>query len=101
MHRYSGVRPVLSLREPFRPCHAQHVSLCLFAMVLGQLDTHGVRRRRAGDRARAAHGHADPAGATPPAAVPLDHDVVPATLREIEMPTGCAADYDGWLAEAV
>jgi hypothetical protein len=26
---------------------------------------------------------------------------VPAALRDLEVPSGCAADYDGWLAEAV
>jgi hypothetical protein len=35
------------------------------------------------------------------AAVPLDRDVVPAPLREIDVASGRAADYDGWLAEAV
>jgi hypothetical protein len=28
-------------------------------------------------------------------------DVVPAALRDLDVPCGCAADYDGWLAEAV
>ena len=31
----------------------------------------------------------------------LASDAVPAALRDIEVTTGCAADYDGWLAEAV
>ena len=31
----------------------------------------------------------------------LAADAVPASLREVEVTTGCAADYDGWLVEAV
>jgi hypothetical protein len=26
---------------------------------------------------------------------------MPASLRDVEVTTACAADYDGWLAEAV
>jgi hypothetical protein len=37
-------------------------------------------------------GHATP---------PLDREVVPAPLRELEVISGCAADYDRWLAEAI
>jgi hypothetical protein len=38
-------------------------------------------------------------GAT--ASVRLAADVVPAALRDLDVPSGCAADYDSWLAEAV
>ena len=40
---------------------------------------------------------------SPGAAAParLEADVIPAALRELEVASGCAADYDGWLAEAV
>ncbi len=31
----------------------------------------------------------------------LAADAVPASLREVEVTTGCAADCDGWLVEAV
>jgi hypothetical protein len=33
--------------------------------------------------------------------VRLAAEGVPAGLRDLEVPSGCAADYDGWLAEAV
>jgi len=38
-----------------------------------------------------------------PAVAPgrLAAEAIPASLRDIEVTTGCAADYDGWLAEAV
>jgi hypothetical protein len=38
-----------------------------------------------------------------PAVAPgrLAGDAVPAALRDVEVTAGCAADYDGWLAEAV
>jgi hypothetical protein len=31
----------------------------------------------------------------------LEAEGVPAVLRDLDVPSGCAADYDGWLAEAV
>ena len=36
-------------------------------------------------------------GWSPPRIAP---DTVPAPLRDIEVSSGCAADYDGWLGEA-
>jgi hypothetical protein len=40
---------------------------------------------------------------TPGLAAParLAADIVPATLRDLEVSSGCAADYDAWLAETV
>jgi hypothetical protein len=83
--------------------HAPRDAARLFAKVLGQLDTHGFdvvvpaieRALRTDTPVLLA--------LTPgaPAAGSLNRDVVPATLREIDVPSGCAADYDGWLAEAV
>ena len=52
---------------------------------------------------RAAHRHAAPARAdarSRGAAGPRV-GVVPAALRDVDVASGCAADYDGWLAEAV
>ena len=37
-----------------------------------------------------------PARAAPRGVAP---DAVPAPLRDIDVASGCAADYDGWLAE--
>ena len=37
----------------------------------------------------------------PSAPARLAPEVVPAALRDLDVPSGCAADYDGWLAEAV
>lgn len=40
---------------------------------------------------------------TEPVSAPgrLTADAVPAALRDVEVTTGRAADYDGWLAEAI
>ena len=35
------------------------------------------------------------------AAARLDPEVIPAALRDLDVPSGRATDYDGWLAEAV
>ncbi len=35
---------------------------------------------------------------TPPATAALEAVDVPTALRDIDVPSGCAADYDGWLA---
>jgi hypothetical protein len=39
-----------------------------------------------------------PGPGSPP---PLEADVVSAALRDLNVPSGRAADYDDWLAEAV
>jgi transposase len=93
--------PFPAVWDHFHTAHVPRDAARLFAKVLGQLDTHGFdvvvpaieRALRTGTPILLA--------LTPPAAVPLDHDVVPAALREIDVPSGCAADYDGWLAGAV
>ena len=61
----------------------------------------GRRRRRAGAARRARRRDAAAAGADarrPPHRL-LAPDAVPAHLRDLEIPSGCAADYDGWLVE--
>jgi transposase len=95
--------PFTAVWEHFHTAHPPREAARLFAKVLSQLDTHGF------DRVVPALEHALETGTplllalTPGTrvATALDADVVPATLREIDVPSGCAADYDGWLAEAV
>jgi len=83
-------------------CHAAHGprdAARLFAKVLGQLDTHGA------DRVIPALTVALAAGtplllALTPASTTLDRlapTAVPSPLRDLEVDSGCAADYDGWL----
>jgi hypothetical protein len=89
--------------EHFQAAHPPREAARLFAKVLGQLETHGADRvvpaietaLRTGTPILLA---LTPGGSAPP---PLDHAVVPASLRDLDVPSGRAADYDGWLAEAV
>jgi hypothetical protein len=95
--------PFPAVWEHFHAAHAPREAARLFAKVLGQLDTHGFdvvvpaveRALRTGTPVLLA--------LTPGAEAParLQADVVPAGLRDLDVPSGCAADYDGWLAEAV
>jgi transposase len=95
--------PFPAVWEHFHAAHAPRDAARLFAKVLGQLDTHGFdvvvpaieRALRTGTPILLA--------LTPRSAAParLGTDVVPAALRDLDVPSGCAADYDGWLTEAV
>lgn len=95
--------PFPAVWEHFHAAHPPREAARLFAKVLGHLDTHGVdavvpavaRALRTGTPVLLA--------LTPGPARParMEADVVPASLREVDVPSGCAADYDGWLAEAV
>jgi transposase len=95
--------PFPAVWEHFHAAHAPREAARLFAKVLGQLDTHGFdvvvpavdRALRTGTPVLLAL----TPGAEAPARLPAD--VVPAGLRDLDVPSGCAADYDGWLAEAV
>ena len=95
--------PFPAVWEHFHAAHPPREAARLFAKVLGQLDTYGFAVVVPAVEAALRTGTPILLALTPGAraAVPLDRDVVPATLREIDVPSGCAADYDGWLAEAV
>jgi hypothetical protein len=70
--------------------------------VLGQLETHGAAVVVPALRAALATGTPLLLAVTPrstPACVALD--TVPAPLRDIDVASGCAADYDGWLLGGV
>ena len=84
--------------------HPPREAARLFAKVLAQIEARGLAVVVARIETALATGApmllavtAEPPG--PAGRLPLD--VVPAALRDIEVTTGCAADYDGWLAEAV
>jgi transposase len=82
----------------FHAAHPEREAARLFAKVLGQIDAHGL-----------AHVAATVAGAltlgapvllalmAPAAAATRTAVEVPPALRDIDVPSGCAADYDGWL----
>jgi transposase len=95
--------PFSAVWEHFQAAHPPREAARLFAKVLGHLDTHGFDVVVPAVETALRTGTPILLALTPGsrAAVPLPADVVPATLREIDVPSGCAADYDGWLAEAV
>jgi hypothetical protein len=84
----------------FQAAHPEREAARLFAKVLGQIEAQGL-----------AHVTATVAGAlttggpillaltSRPATPPLEGIAVPSALRDIDVPSGCAADYDGWLTE--
>jgi transposase len=89
--------------DHFHAAHPPREAARLFAKVLGQLDTHGFDRVVPAVETALRTGTPVLLALTPggPAIAPLDADVIPAALRDVDVPRGCAADYDGWLAEAV
>ena len=95
--------PLAAMWDHFHAAHLPREAARLFAKVLGQLDTHGFDVVVPAVDAALRAGTPVLLALTPGPAAPvrLDADVVPAALRDVEVPSGCAADYDGWLAEAV
>jgi transposase len=95
--------PFPAVWDHFQAAHSPREAARLFAKVLGQLDTHGFDRVVPALDVALRTGTPVLLALTPGATAParLAADVVPAALRDLEVPSGCAADYDGWLAEAV
>jgi transposase len=95
--------PFPAVWDHFHAAHPPREAARLFAKVLGQLDTHGFDRVVPAVETALRTGTPALLALTPGAAAParLDADVVPAALRDLDVASGCAADYDGWLAEAV
>ena len=91
--------PFPAVWDHLQAAHGPREAARLFAKILGELETRG-----AADvvpmlaAALAAGTPLIVARATTRATAVID---VPAPLREVDVPSGCAADYDGWLAEAV
>jgi transposase len=82
----------------FQAAHPDREAARLFAKVLGQIEAQGLAPVATTAAAALATGApvllavtSSPARPTCPA---LD---VPAALRDLDVPSGCAADYDGWL----
>jgi transposase len=95
--------PFPAVWEHFHATHPPREAARLFAKVLGQLDTHGFDHVVSAVEMALSTGTPILLALTPGVhgTPPLDREVVPAALRELEVPSGRAADYDGWLAEAV
>jgi transposase len=95
--------PFPAVWEHLHAAHPPREAARLFAKVLGQLDTHGFAVVVPAVE-RALHTGTPVLLALTPGAgapAPLEAAVLPAALRDVEVPSGCAADYDQWLAEGV
>ena len=95
--------PFPAVWDHFHSAHAPRDAARLFAKVLGHLDTHGFAVVVSALDAALRTGMPLLLALTPSPTVPLRlaSDLLPAALRDLDVPSGCAADYDGWLAEAV
>ena len=90
--------PFPAIWDQLHGAHGPREAARLFAKVLGQLDTHGAAVVVPALTAALAPGTPLLLALTPvPDRAGLAADAVPAQLRDLEIPSGCAADYDGWL----
>ena len=95
--------PFSAVWDHFQSAHSPREAARLFAKVLGQLDTRGFDVIVPALEAALRTGTPVLLALTPGAAAlaALDADAVPLPLRGLEISSGCAADYDGWLMEAI
>jgi transposase len=93
--------PFPAIWDQLHSVHGPRDAARLFAKVLGQLEVHGAAVVVPALTAALAQG-TPLLLAIPPATAPRDlaPDAVPAHLRDLAVPSGCAADYDGWLVGA-
>jgi transposase len=91
--------PFPMIWDQLHAAHGPRDAARLFAKVLGQLDTQGADVVVPALRAALVAGTPLLLALTPASAPPgcLAPEAVPAHLRDLEIPSGCAADYDGWL----
>jgi transposase len=91
--------PFPAIWDQLHAAHGPREAARLFAKILGLLATQGVDVVVPALRAALVAGTPLLLALTPAAATPgcLAPEAVPAHLRELEIPSGCAADYDGWL----
>jgi len=93
--------PFPAIWDQLRGAHDPREAARLFAKVLGQLETQGAAVVVPALTAALATGTPLLLALTPPrpSVDRLAPDGVPASLCAIEVGSGCAADYDGWLVE--
>jgi transposase len=93
--------PFPAIWDQLHAAHGPRDAARLFAKVLGQLDTHGAGVVVPALRAALGAGTPLLLALTPASAARgcLAPDAVPAHLRDLDVPSGCAADYDAWLGE--
>ena len=93
--------PFPAIWDQLHAAHGPREAARLFAKVLGHLDTYGAAVAVPALTTAVATGTPLLLALTPARAA-LDRvalDAVPSVLRDIEVLSGCAADYDGWLRE--
>ncbi len=92
--------PFPAVWDQLHAAHGPRDAARLFAKVLGQLDTHGAAVVVPALAVALATGTPLLLALTPaPRRDCLAPDTVPAHLRDLDIPSGCAADYDDWLVE--
>jgi hypothetical protein len=92
--------PFPAIWDQLHGAHGPREAARLFAKVLGQLDTQSAAVVVPALTAALALGTPLLLALTPARArTCVAPDAVPASLRDIEVGSGCAADYDGWLVE--
>ena len=92
--------PFPAIWDQLHAAHGPRDAARLFAKVLGQLDRHGAAIVVPALTAALATGTPLLLALTPaPTRDCLALDAVPALLRHLDIPSGCAADYDDWLVE--
>jgi transposase len=95
--------PFPAVWDHFHAAHPPRDAARLFAKVLGHIDMYSVAVVVPALEAALRSGTPLLLALTPGPAAPvrLASDLLPAALRDLDVPSGRAADYDGWLAEAV
>ena len=95
--------PFPAVWDHFHAVHPPRDAARLFAKVLGHIDTDSLAVVVPALEAALRTGTPLLLALTPGLAPPLRlaSDLLPAALRDLDVPSGRAADYDGWLAEAV
>lgn len=95
--------PFPAIWDQLDAAHGPREAARLFAKVLGQLETHGAAVVVPALQAALATGTPLLLALAPVRSgpAPLACDAVPARLRDIDVASGCAADYDGWLLGGV
>ena len=93
--------PFPAIWDQLHLAHGPRDAARLFAKVLGQLDTYGAAVVVPALTVALATGTPLLLALTPvrSALARVALDAVPASLRGIDVGSGCAADYDGWLVE--
>lgn len=82
----------------FQAAHADREAARLFAKVLGQIEIQGLARVARAAASALADGTPLLLAIRPtPVASVLETTAVPPALRDLDVASGCAADYDAWL----